>query len=362
MTKWYGRWKVIRSIGEGAQTHVFLVSDPEDESNVQYVLKRFKNRERLERFRNEVAARQKLDHALIPSVIDCDLDSEQPYLVETYIEGGDLEQRRDLFMDNTTKTLAYFQQICETIDYAHKMTVIHRDIKPGNILYDKETDQFNVSDFGICFVIDRSSDERYTLLDEKVGPRDFIAPELERGRLEVIAPSCDVYSLGKLLYWMFSGKTLFRETYREYKNNLVHLRGDLQLERINKLLDHMITESPDNRIQSVGDVILRIKKIKNLIEREFNIIRSNFHQRCIYCGGGKYDIAAVYYPEKRQTSDPSDEYFLRTREQFREHGIELRNKDRKVWFVYRCNYCGNVQFFNREPNNKSWEDLRYNAE
>ncbi|MFI5322988.1 MAG: protein kinase [Thermodesulfobacteriota bacterium] len=121
-----------------------------------------------------------------------------------------------------------FQQICEGVAYAHTKGVIHRDLKPDNIFLRTRKGPVVVGDFGICYL--EQDGKRITLTDEAVGPRNFIAPELEDGRLELISTKCDVYSLGKILYWLLSGGKIFsREKHREPQFDLKSQNNDTLL-------------------------------------------------------------------------------------------------------------------------------------
>lgn len=113
-----------------------------------------------------------------------------------------------------------FIVIANAVNHAHSQRVVHRDLKPANIFLQTPTFRPLVGDFGLCYVQDDGDDERQTDLEEAVGPRFFMAPELEDGRADVIAPSADVYSLGKLLYWMLTGRIFSREKLRDDRWNL----------------------------------------------------------------------------------------------------------------------------------------------
>ena len=110
-----------------------------------------------------------------------------------------------------------------------------------------------LGDFGLAFIEDQSP--RITETDEVVGPRTFIAPELEDGRLEDVTSKCDIYSLGKLLYWLLSnGRVFSREKHRDEQWDLKGRTQDSPLvwkntymEHVNRLLHLMILVKPDER-------------------------------------------------------------------------------------------------------------------
>ena len=101
-----------------------------------------------------------------------------------------------------------------------------------------------VTDFGIYFDLKSEDEDRLTKIRERVGPRNFICPEMEEAKLTKPTKACDIYGLGKLLYWMISGKELYREEFSEKEDNLVLLMDDNQMARVNKLLEKMLIRNP----------------------------------------------------------------------------------------------------------------------
>lgn len=207
------RWKRIRSLPEGGQAHTFLVKDSLSSEPTQYVQKRLKNKTRIQRFKKEIETCLKLSHPNVISVVDYDLEGKTPYLVTEYCERGSLDESDILTWEPGYK-LEVFAAICRGVGHAHSHSpaIVHRDLKPENIFI-RGSGSPVVGDWGICYLSD--AEDRMTALDEVVGPRGLTCPELEGGRATEVKPSCDVYMLGKLLYWMFSNKRLPREEYRE---------------------------------------------------------------------------------------------------------------------------------------------------
>ena len=130
---------------------------------------------------------------------------------------------------------------------AHSQGVLHRDIKPDNVFLKSATGPPVVGDFGLSIFLE--TDNRITATQEAVGPRLYMAPELESGRVERVTTAADIYSLGKLLYWLFTGRVFSREAHREKQwdikqhwNDPFSPNGDSILEHVNFLLDLMVTQ------------------------------------------------------------------------------------------------------------------------
>jgi serine/threonine protein kinase len=125
-----------------------------------------------------------------------------------------------------------------------------------------------------------------------------MAPELEDGRAESITPASDVYSLGKLLYWLLSGGRVFsREKHREKAFDLCEITPGIVperilLEHINRLLDKMIVADPRGRHQNLDEVIHEIRFVSYLIRHNYNPLSSEVSHICRYCGLASYQLIA----------------------------------------------------------------------
>jgi serine/threonine protein kinase len=233
-----GRWKIQEQLPEGGQAHTYRVVDLKGDGKTPYALKRLKNvTKRLERFRAEIEALRSLAHPNVIKLIDFDIEGEHPFFISEFCAGGNLAQNIGQFSHDPLHALTLFIQICDGVAEAHHRGIIHRDLKPTNILLRTAEGPPVVADFGLCYI---ESGERHTLTEEAVGPRLFIAPELEDGRTSDsdITPASDIYSLGKLLYWLITGGSIFsREKHREPRYNLVYLYQfqDPALEHVNRI-------------------------------------------------------------------------------------------------------------------------------
>lgn len=336
MAKNYGRWVVKRSLSEGGQAHTFLVNDPGQGEENLYVLKRLRNRDRLARFEKEVRAALELQHRNIVKQVDFDLTSEKPYIVTEYYPGGTLA---DIKVSgwSALDRLLLFREICEGVGAAHSHGIIHRDLKPENIFIKADGKTPVVGDFGICYFLEHG--ERITLTDEAVGARRYTAPELEDGRAAVIGPQVDVYSLGKILYWLMAGKVFDREKHRASDWNLTGELVDApdykiaDLAFVNELLDKSVTQEPGMRFSDANHFRANLDRAIWRIQRNAHTLDMSEPQICNFCGIGHYqDVGNSMLGDKPYGYDEVERF-------------GIRHVEGAKWLVLWCNHCGHVETF-----------------
>lgn len=210
MSKIYGnRWRLLGAphLGQGGQGDVFKVVDVRGEHPGEYALKRIRDPKRQARFENEIEATRRLQHPSIVLLIDHsaldrpDGNTAPLFLVMPLAQGGDLSapERAASYKGNLDSTLIVARQLADSLAFAHAKNVIHRDIKPSNVLFHGVGHDIWISDLGICLLREGPP---VTALGEVMGPRHFIAPELDGGGHLDVGPPADIYSLGKLIYYM----------------------------------------------------------------------------------------------------------------------------------------------------------------
>jgi serine/threonine protein kinase len=343
MGKVFGkRWEILDELSEGGQAHAFLVKDLKNPDAQPSVLKRLKNPKRIDRFVAEVEAIKKVDHANVLKILDNDLDHDPAYFVTEFCEGGTLRDRCEKHWPSPLESIHLFVAIADAVNHAHSQGVIHRDIKPDNIFIRLPGGEPVVGDFGLCFLVE--ADARQTDLKEAVGSRWFMAPEMEDGRAEDVTPAADVYSLGKLLYWMVShGKMFNREKLREPRFNLSDIvqhpfkKGmNPEVEHITRLLELMVVADPRGRCP-LGEVILRAKQTAQIISLHLNPVATGYTQNCTYCGWG-------FYQEMASGQGAAV------------HNFGLAVVGSANWKIMACSECGHVQIFRLDMarNNNFW--------
>jgi serine/threonine protein kinase len=195
-------------IGGGGQGDVLRVRDTLDPLRTEYALKRLKKADRYGRFLTEIEALQRINHPNVMRIVDnsgeaAPGDTKHKYWFVMPLAAGNLEDRIGLYKGDLDAVVKVTTQLADALIASHAQGIVHRDVKPPNILFPRLDHEVWLSDFGICHL--GASKERYTETGEIVGPRLFIAPELERGGRIDVSPAADLYSLGKVIYYMLSG-------------------------------------------------------------------------------------------------------------------------------------------------------------
>jgi len=203
-----GRYRLRRTIGSGATARVWLAFDTVLERNVAIKMLETPiggDSDHVERFRREARAVARIQHPHIVQVLDTGEHEGVPYIVLEYVEGETLKERIVRVGRLTIpEAVAFTIEVARALEAAHARGVVHRDIKPQNILLDPENGA-KVADFGIA----RSGQEEALTVGGRVlGTTDYVSPEQALGH-EVTGQS-DIYSLGVVLYESLTGAPPFR--------------------------------------------------------------------------------------------------------------------------------------------------------
>jgi eukaryotic-like serine/threonine-protein kinase len=203
-----GRYRLESKLGSGGMSTVYLARD---ETLERWVAVKVMHREmsdqpdQLERFRREARAVAQLSHPNVVAVIDAGEDGGYPYIVFEYVEGETLKQRIErLGRLPVDEAAAYAIEIGRGLAAAHAHRLIHRDVKPQNVLIDAEG-RAKVTDFGIARSLESDG---LTKTGRVLGTTDYVAPEQAMG--QGVDGRSDIYSLGVLLYEMLTGEVPFK--------------------------------------------------------------------------------------------------------------------------------------------------------
>jgi tRNA A-37 threonylcarbamoyl transferase component Bud32 len=202
------RYRLESKLGSGGMSTVYLARD---ETLERWVAAKVLHREisdqpdQIERFRREARAVAQVSHPNVVAVIDAGEDGGRPYIVFEYVEGETLKQRiEELGHLPLDEAAAYAIEIGRGLGAAHSRMLVHRDVKPQNVLIDPEG-RAKVTDFGIARELESDG---LTKTGRVLGTTDYVSPEQAMGH-EVDARS-DIYSLGILLYEMLTGDVPFK--------------------------------------------------------------------------------------------------------------------------------------------------------
>src|SRR5438552_1392491 len=205
-----GNYQVLEEIGRGGMGVIYRARQRHSRRIV--ALKRVlsyhaDSRETLARFRREAEAAASLDHPnILPIYEVAESEDGVPFFSMKFAPGGSLQEVGPVLRDNPREVVRLIAKVTRAVQYAHRQGILHRDLKPGNILLDGRSEPL-VSDFGLAKWLDTSSDLTRTLTI--FGTPGYIAPEQARGPAAKLTSAADVYSLGAILFALFTGRPPF---------------------------------------------------------------------------------------------------------------------------------------------------------
>src|ERR687894_2922516 len=201
------RYRLDAQVGTGGMSTVYRAFDTVLERQVAIKVMHREistDPDQLERFRREARAVAQLNHPHVVGVIDAGEDDGTPYIVFEYVEGETLKQRiRRLGRLPIGEAVAYAIEIARALGAAHDRGIVHRDVKPQNVLVDEEGSA-KVTDFGIARTLDQ---EQLTADGRVLGTTDYVSPEQALGH--PVTGQSDLYSLGIVLFEMLTGDVPF---------------------------------------------------------------------------------------------------------------------------------------------------------
>ncbi|MDD4097798.1 MAG: protein kinase [Lentisphaeria bacterium] len=198
------QYRVVSRLGQGNMGCVYKAETPDGETIAIKVMLRdlLKSRRLTQRFSKEAQVMAILQHPNIVRLIQSGAFEDMDYFAMEFVDGPSVDDLLQAGKLNVHRTIAIVKQVCQALGYAHALGIVHRDIKPGNIMIAPE-DVAKVVDFGIAH-LDMGEDNNLTLANDVMGTPSFMSPEQHYDCMNVDHRS-DIYSLGATLYQMLSG-------------------------------------------------------------------------------------------------------------------------------------------------------------
>ncbi|OZG74584.1 serine/threonine protein kinase [Hahella sp. CCB-MM4] len=264
-----GRYEIQQELGRGAMGIVYLGKDPKIARLVAIKTLNYQQYDEREledlreRFFREAEAAGRLSHPNIVTVYDVGEEADLAYIAMDYVQGSPLDRfcRADELLP-VPRVYELMVQVADALQYAHERNVIHRDIKPSNLLYNPETGQVKVSDFGIA----RISDDSKTRTGLVLGSPLYMSPEQLKGK--AIKATADLYSLSVTFYQLLTGATPFKaDTLPELSIQILNkkhksvreVRSDLPASAV-RIINKGLQKDPAKRFQSADEMSKAIRK------------------------------------------------------------------------------------------------------
>jgi len=265
----FGRYKIERELGRGAMGVVYLACDPK--INRQLAIKTLEytqfTKKELDtvknRFFREAEAAGRLSHSNIVTVYDMGEEQDFAFIAMDYVSGMPLSDY------TTTETLLpvaevyrIIEIVAQALDYAHQQNIVHRDIKPGNVMYNPKDKQVKITDFGIA----RITDSVKTRTGSFMGSPSYMAPEQMTGAH--VDGRADIYSLGVSFYQLLTGSLPFKsdslanlaykitnEKYRPVRS----MRADLPASAT-RIINKALQKQPEKRYATGAEMVKALKR------------------------------------------------------------------------------------------------------
>lgn len=258
----FGRYHILEQLGEGGMATVYRAYDTRLDADVAVkVIRRSafapdQLEQVLKRFEREAKSLAKLSHANIVGVIDYGDFEGSPYLVMEYLPGGTLKQKLGQPMP-CREAARILLPIARALDFAHRKGMVHRDVKPSNILITADGDPM-LTDFGIAKLLEAQEGFTLTGTGVGIGTPEYMAPEQWTGQA---GPSSDIYSLGVVFYEMLTGRKPYEADtpaavlLKQASDPLPNPRNyvpDLPYQAEHVLL-RALAKNPEDRFTSMGE-------------------------------------------------------------------------------------------------------------
>ena len=295
-----------------------VLHKPEDARNAENAV---------DRMHNEISAMKEIEHPNLLKIYEH--DDEFKWYVSEFHRKGSLDIHPNMFKGDAIKALSNVRPLVDGAAKLHDKEYVHRDIKTQNVFVDHDTNLI-LGDFGLVY---RREDNKTRISGkfENVGDWRWMPEWAADRRMEDLNPTFDVFSLGKLLWAMITGKPYHRLWY--YKRGDNNLEDQFpkspEMKYVNELLSKCIVEEEKDCLPNADALLNEIEETIISIESRFEVLRDNMNRRCLVCGDGKYI-------QKASGQDGTGS--------FTNYGIH-RDHPKHKFNVFECSNCGHIQFF-----------------
>jgi len=268
-----GHYRIVEKIGAGGMGEVYLADDTELSRRVAIKLLSAEmtlDPQWKERFRREAQAAAKLNHPNIVVIHEISEFQGRPYMVMEYLGGGSLRDEIDEKQLPLEQVVEIAIQLSEGLHAAHSAEIVHRDIKPGNVLRD-DTGRYKLVDFGLAAM---SGGEQLTEAGSILGTIGYMSPEQVHG--EGGDASSDIFAFGVVLYEMITGKHPFRGNNQaatihailyDQPNPVTDVRPETHQE-LSEVVGKAMAKDRSNRYGQTSQLLTDLRKIKRKLERD----------------------------------------------------------------------------------------------
>jgi serine/threonine-protein kinase len=277
-TTFAGRYEIIEELGKGGMGKVYRAEDKKIKEEVALKLIKTEiasDKKTIERFSNELKMARKIAHRNVCRMYDLGEEKGTHFITMEYVPGEDLKRLvRKVGQFSAGKTISIAKQVCEGLAEAHRLGVVHRDLKPQNIMVDEDGNA-RIMDFGIARSV---KGKGITGAGVMIGTPEYMSPE--QAEVKEVDQRSDIYSLGVILYEMVTGRVPFEgETplsiAMKHKSEMPKDPRELNSqipEDLSRVILRCLEKDKEKRYQSAGEVQSELENIEKGIPTTERII------------------------------------------------------------------------------------------
>lgn len=277
------------------------------------------------RIKNEIEAMSKLNHPNLIRILDADPDEK--WFVSKFYPNKTLADSPNMYVGDFIGTLRAIRPLVEGVSRLHIDKIVHRDIKPKNIFLD-ENNKLVLGDFGLVFFVD-STHTRISETYENVGTRDFMPGWAYGMKIDQLSFSFDVFSLGKTIWSMVSGKPVLQLWYYDKPQfdveKMFPTAPGIQL--ANEFFSKCIVEHEKDCIAYAPTLLDEIDRILRIHDNYGQPFNPDSKWRCVVCHEGLYKLV------------------LHHSDSVESHNFGFRPAGGQTFQAYTCSHCGHLQLF-----------------